>query len=126
MAKITQQGKGTTDHFDAFRRLVYCISLLLYISFSLYIFYMYISFAADLEGRTVSTSEAVELANELGFSYVETSAATGLGVDEAFHRLLQLVMKRVFKMEEEDAERRRDSTKMLSIQQPVKKKGCSC
>jgi Ras-related protein Rab-11A len=43
--------------------------------------------------RQVTTSEARELAEGYGFSYVETSAATGDNVDRAFYNLVaQIIM----------------------------------
>jgi len=47
------------------------------------------------ENRTVSSEKAKKLADELGIHYIETSAATGEGVDTAVDYLLSSVMKRI-------------------------------
>lgn len=77
---------------------------------------------ADLKPRAVTEAEARKLAKDLGWPYVETSAATGKGVDEAFHQLLRLVLKRIFKMEALEAERK----KIMQPAVEIEKGTCGC
>lgn len=50
--------------------------------------------------REVSREEGEELANELGISYIETSAKTGENIDDAFRMLALEMIKRFFTAEE--------------------------
>ena len=68
----------------------------------------------------MTEAEARKVAEDLGWVYVETSAATGAGVDDAFHQLLRLVLKRIFKMEALEAEKKRE------MQPDVEVKGGKC
>jgi len=53
-----------------------------------------------VDQREVSREEGEELANELGVSYIETSAKTGENIDEAFRMLALEMIKRFFTAEE--------------------------
>jgi len=51
---------------------------------------------SDMENRRqVSTSRAKQLADQLGFTYFETSACTGTNVEKSVHCLLDMVMQRI-------------------------------
>ena len=63
------------------------------------------------------------MAEELGFPYVETSAADGTGIEEAYHKLLQLVMERIYSMEAVEAERIKE---LASKEVVASKSGCQC
>ena len=55
---------------------------------------MLIGNKCDLEDqRSVSTNEAVQFAEKEGFSFMETSAADGKNVDEAFTALIKNVVE---------------------------------
>jgi len=47
----------------------------------------------DKEDRVIDINEAKELAKSLGIEYVETSAKTGRGVDEAFMTLVNKILE---------------------------------
>lgn len=47
----------------------------------------------DLQTRTVRMSEAREVAKQYGIPFVETSAKTRMGVDEAFYTLVREIRK---------------------------------
>ncbi|HME51092.1 MAG TPA: Rab family GTPase [Candidatus Lokiarchaeia archaeon] len=50
----------------------------------------------DLEDtRVISSEEGFEKASDLGMSYFETSAKTGVGVDDAFMNLFLLILDRI-------------------------------
>lgn len=49
----------------------------------------------DLQARTVRMSEAREVARQYGIPFVETSAKTRMGVDEAFYTLVREIRKDV-------------------------------
>lgn len=49
----------------------------------------------DLQTRTVRMSEAREVAKQCGIPFVETSAKTRMGVDEAFYTLVREIRKDV-------------------------------
>ena len=51
----------------------------------------------DLQTRTVRISQAREIARQYGIPFVETSAKTGMGVDEAFYTLVREIRKDVHK-----------------------------
>jgi len=78
---------------------------------------------ADIKHRAVSDADARGLAEELGFPYVETSAADGTGIEEAYHKLLQLVMERIYSMEAVEAERIKE---LASKEVVASKSGCQC
>ncbi|XP_069957925.1 ras-related protein Rab-27A-like isoform X2 [Cherax quadricarinatus] len=48
-----------------------------------------------VEERVVSEQRAKDVAEKLGFAYIETSAATGQNVETAVNQLLDAVMKRM-------------------------------
>ena len=49
----------------------------------------------DLPTRTVDTKQAKQVADSYGIPYVETSAKTRQGVDEAFYTLVREIRKYV-------------------------------
>lgn len=49
----------------------------------------------DLSSRTVDTKQAKQMAESYGIPYVETSAKTRQGVDEAFYTLVREIRKYV-------------------------------
>jgi len=56
---------------------------------------------SDLEERQITSAQARAQAEHLGIPYFETSAATGHNVDEAVSSILEKVLKRLLKEEEE-------------------------
>jgi small GTP-binding protein len=89
------------------------------------IFLILVGNKIDLEEkRTVSTEQGKELANELGISYIETSAKTGENINDAFKMLaLQLVHKfveaeEVYKLITETFDK--DSAQLVEHQRPTK------
>ena len=69
----------------------------------------------------VSTEDAQQLATEYDWPYVETSAKTGDGIEEAFLHLLHLVMKRIIRMEIQENKNRK-----LRSDAVVEKSRCGC
>jgi Ras-related protein Rab-27A len=93
--------------------------------------------------RTICTIRAQQLANELGITYIETSAVTGTNVQDT----LNILIEKIFQFMEEsmqkyypkenlqsssvkllsnDNHRRRTSTKIMNKLSKVKKTSCSC
>jgi len=70
--------------------------------------------------RMVSSETAQEFANALGVKYIETSAATGAGVDQAVDLLLDQVMCRIESRCQEEV------VKKWSPKLEEKKRSCNC
>jgi GTPase SAR1 family protein len=69
----------------------------------------------------VTPEEGRRLGEELGFPYVETSASSGVNVDEVFETLLHLVMARIH-----DMSFKTDTRGSVPGVQIEKGKGCGC
>jgi len=59
--------------------------------------YVVVGNKCDLQTRTVRMSEAREVARQYQIPFVETSAKTRMGVDEAFYTLVREIRKDVSK-----------------------------
>ena len=103
-----------------------CFSLSFSLSLSLSLSLSF-SLVVDCQARVVSAAAAQRLADELGYPYMETSAKTGLGVDEAFQKLLQMVMQRLLKTEEEGRATKGKKNVTFALTPELEpKRGCPC
>lgn len=66
----------------------------------------------DLPARTVNTRQAAELAKNYGIPFIETSAKTRMGVDDAFYTLVREI--------------RKDRERKLKDKHKSKKRRCRC
>lgn len=80
----------------------------------------------DIEEREVSFDDGLKLAEELGISYVETSAKSGHGVEFAFQSLVELYLSNTSSHNKEQL--KRSSTVIIDDHNPAqeneKKKKC--
>jgi small GTP-binding protein len=73
---------------------------------------------SDLVDREVSKEEAEELASKKGMEYFETSALDGSGIDNAFLKLAELVIKN------EEQKKEAAKGKALTLASETKEKKC--
>ncbi|XP_023210141.1 GTPase KRas-like [Centruroides sculpturatus] len=66
----------------------------------------------DLPARTVNTRQAAELAKNYGIPFIETSAKTRMGVDDAFYTLVREI--------------RKERERKLKANHKSKKRRCRC
>ena len=68
----------------------------------------------DLPSRTVDTKQAQDLARSYGIPFIETSAKTRQGVDDAFYTLVREIRKHKEKMSK-DGKKKKKKTKTKCI-----------
>lgn len=61
----------------------------------------------DMNNRVVSVSEGQKLANEYGIRFFETSAKTGVGVDEAFLDLARQALHKLVPSENDEEKKKK-------------------
>ena len=77
----------------------------------------------DLDDRDISTEVAKKFAQENNFKYFETSAKSGIGVDELFREIVNQILEK--KDNTEDTKEERKSMKLQNDKgNNQKKKGC--
>ena len=74
--------------------------------------------------RDITREEAEKFAKENKYKYFETSAKTGEGVDDAFRDLVNQILEKSDKFEEERNERKSIKINSEQPEDNVKKKGC--
>ncbi|CAL4104235.1 unnamed protein product [Meganyctiphanes norvegica] len=82
-----------------------------------------------IEQRVISEQRARDMANKFGFSYMETSAATGQNVEAAVNLLLETVMQRMDKaVDSSMLPGRRGKAKGIGLEEmePDNNGSCSC
>ena len=77
----------------------------------------------DLDDRDISTEDAKKFAQENNFKYFETSAKSGIGVDELFREIVNQILEK--KDKTEDTKEERNSVRLQNDKgNNQKKKGC--
>ena len=77
----------------------------------------------DLDDRDVSSEDAKKFAQNNNFKYFETSAKSGIGVDELFREIVNQILEK--KDKTEDVKDERKSLKLQNVKgNNQKKKGC--
>ena len=77
----------------------------------------------DLDDRDVSSEDAKKFAQSNNFKYFETSAKSGIGVDELFREIVNQILEK--KDKTEDVKDERKSLKLQNVKgNNQKKKGC--
>ena len=77
----------------------------------------------DLDDRDISTEVAKKFAQENNFKYFETSAKSGIGVDELFREIVNQILEK--KDKTEDTKEERNSVRLQNDKgNNQKKKGC--
>jgi len=77
----------------------------------------------DLDDRDVSSEDAKKFAQSNNFKYFETSAKSGIGVDELFREIVNQILEK--KDKTEDVKDERKSLKLQNVKgNSQKKKGC--
>mmetsp|Transcript_14988 Transcript_14988/g.58706 ORF Transcript_14988/g.58706 Transcript_14988/m.58706 type:complete len:102 (-) Transcript_14988:188-493(-) len=72
--------------------------------------------------RAVSTNEATEYARNKGMVYIETSAKTKVGIQQAFEELVQKIMDTT----ELQAQQSASAVDLNSTKKEQKSEGCGC
>ncbi|XP_027289839.1 GTPase KRas-like isoform X1 [Cricetulus griseus] len=67
----------------------------------------------DLPSRTIDTSQAQDLAGSYGIPFIETSAKTRQGVDDAFYTLLREIGNHKEKMSRDDKKKKKISRQCI-------------
>lgn len=69
----------------------------------------------DLPSRTVDTKQAQELARSYGIPFIETSAKTRQGVDDAFYTLVREIRKHKEKMSKDGKKKKKKSRTRCTV-----------
>ena len=81
----------------------------------------------DLEDSRVVTSEqASQLASQLGFPYIETSAKSGVNIKESFEMLTSLICQQMSEITEDTLPPGVDPVSVYRERSPEASKSCFC